>query len=129
HLREEAADRLSKTGAPQGRPVQVSDQGTDTFGGAALGLLDLEQEFFRVIQLPGFEMTARDVHLYREAEQELREVVVEERRDLHALVLTLLRHAVRQCAENVFAILEFLVRLLESLAPEEHLPSKEKRED
>ncbi len=73
-------------------------------------------------------MPARDVHLDREAEQELREVVVEERRDLHALVLTLLGHAVRKGTQNMLAILKFLVRLLESLATEEHLPGKEKRQ-
>jgi hypothetical protein len=79
-------------------------------------------------RLAGFEVAARDVHLDREAEQELREVVVEERRDLHALVLALLGHPVRKGTQNVFTILKFLVRLLESLATEEHLPSKEKRQ-
>ena len=74
-------------------------------------------------------MPACHVDLDREPEQELREVVVEERSDLHALVLTFLRHPVRQCTKHVLAILEFLVRLLESLATEEHLPGKEKRQD
>ena len=129
HLREEPTDRLSETGAPQWRPVQVSDQGADTFGGAVLGLLDLEEQLLGVIDLAGFEVAARDVHLDREPEQELREVVMEERRDLHAFVLALFGHPVRKGTQNMFAILEFLVRLLESLATEEHLPSKQKREN
>jgi len=54
---------------------------------------------------------------------------VEERRDLHAFVLAFLGHSVRERAENVFAILEFLVCLLERFATEEHLPSKDKWED
>jgi len=126
HLREEPTDRLSETGAPQWRPVQVSDQCADTFGGAVFGLFDLEQEFFRVINLPGFEMTTRHVHLDREAEQELREVVMKKRRDLHAFVLPFLGHPVGERTENMLAILQLLVRLLESFATEEHLPSKKK---
>src|SRR4029450_11381086 len=51
-----------------------------------------------------------------------------ERRDLHAFVLTLFRHTVREGTQYMFAILKFPVRLLESFAPEEHLPRKEKRE-
>ena len=73
-------------------------------------------------------MPARDVDLDRESEQELREVVVQERRDLHAFVLTLLGHTVRERAKYVFAILELLVCLLERLTSEEHLPRKQKRE-
>src|SRR4029453_12804862 len=121
HLREEPTDRLSETGAPQGRPVQVSDQSADTFGGAVLGLLDLDEQLLRVIDLAGFEVATCDVDLDRQPEQELREIVMEERRDLHALVLALFGHPVRERAENLFAILKLLMCLLERFAPEEHL--------
>ena len=43
----------------------------------------------------GREVSPGDVHLDREPEQMLREIVVEECRDLKPFVLTLLRHAVR----------------------------------
>src|SRR3990170_7583414 len=72
-------------------------------------------------------MLTRHVHLDREPEQQLREVVVKERRDLQSLVLPLFRHPVRQRAKDVFAILQLLVSFLERLASEEHLPSKEQR--
>ena len=95
HLDEEPADRLSQTRPPERRSVQVSDQGADAVGGSVLRLLDLEQELLGLVDLARVEMPARDVDLDREAEQELREVVVQERGDLHALVLAFLRHAVR----------------------------------
>ena len=109
--------------------MQVSDQGPDAIGRSVLRLLDLEEQLLCLVDLPRVEMPSSHVDLDREPEQELREVVVKERSDLHALVLTFLGHSVRQCTKNVLAILQFLVRLLESLATEEHLPSKEKRKN
>ena len=79
--------------------------------------------------LPASRCRRATSDLDRKSEQELREIVVQERRDLHALVLALLGHPVRERAKYVFAILELLVRLLERLATEEHLPRKKKRED
>jgi len=105
HLDEEPADRLSQTRPPEGRPVQVSDQGPDAIGRSVLRLLDLEEQFLRLIDLPRIEMPSSHVDLDREPEQELSKVVVKERSDLHALVLTFLRHAVRQCTKYVLAIL------------------------
>jgi len=72
---------------------------------------------------------ASDIHLDRKPEQELREIVMQERRDRHALVSAFLGHAVRQRPQYLFAVLQFLVRLFESLAAEEHLPRKKERKD
>ena len=55
----------------------------------------------------------------------LSQVVMEEGRDLKALVLPLLGHPIREGAQDVFPILQFLVRLLERLATEEHLSCEE----
>ena len=129
HLHEEPTDRLSESRAPERRPVQVSDQRSDAFGCTVLRLLDLEQQLLGLIDLPRLEVPASDVDLDRKTEQELREVVVQERRDLHAFVLPFLGHPIRQRAKHVLAILKFLVRFLESLAAEEHLTRKQKRED
>ncbi len=74
-------------------------------------------------------MLLRHVHLDREAEQELGEVVVQVAGDLEPLVLALLGHPVRERAEDLLAILQLRVGLLERLAAEEHLASEEERED
>jgi hypothetical protein len=52
----------------------------------------------------------------------LSEIVVQVRGDLLSFVLPLLGHAIRQSAQHLFPILQLLVRLLERLASEEHLP-------
>ncbi|HET8527074.1 MAG TPA: hypothetical protein VFM81_10635, partial [Actinomycetota bacterium] len=122
---QETPDRLSQTRAPERRSVQVSDQGANAIRGSVLRLLDLEQKLLGLIDLAGPEMPPRHIDLDREAEQELREIVVQELGDLHALVLAFLRHAVRQGSEHLFAVLELLVRFLQSFAAEEHLPRKE----
>src|SRR5262245_1639869 len=109
--------------------MQVSDQGADAIRRPVLGLLDLEEQLLGLIDLAGVEMSPRDVHLDRQPEQELCEIVVEELRDLETLVSPFLRHAVRKRSQHLFSVLEFLVGLLERLATEEHLPGEKKREN
>src|SRR5262245_39396373 len=108
--------------------MQVSDQGADAIRRPVLGLLDLEEQLLGLIDLAGVEMSPRDVHLDRQPEQELCEIVVEELRDLETLVSPFLRHAVRKRSQHLFSVLEFLVGLLERFATEEHLPGEKKRE-
>jgi hypothetical protein len=57
----------------------------------------------------------------------LRKIIVEERGDLGPLILPLLSHPVRECTQNLLAILKLLVRFLERATAEEHLPSEEQR--
>ncbi len=54
---------------------------------------------------------------------------MEKGRNLRTLVLPFLGHPVRESAKHLLAVLELLMRLLKGLAPEEHLPCKEKRQD
>src|SRR3990172_3456343 len=109
--------------------MQVADQRTDPIRGLVLRLLDLGEHLLGLAYLPSVEVLARHVDLDREPEQELGKVVMQERRDLQSLVLPLLRHPVGERTENVFAILQLLVRLLQRLAPEEHLPSEQQGEN
>ncbi|HEX9124085.1 MAG TPA: hypothetical protein VF984_12155, partial [Actinomycetota bacterium] len=63
--------------------------------------------------------------MQRKLEEQLREIIVEVRRDLPPLVLPLLGHPVRQRLQNLLAILQFPVGFLERLATEEHLPRQQ----
>jgi len=95
HVDQEAPDRLPQPGTPERRAVQLSGQGAHALRGPVLRLLDLHQELLGLADLARVEMPPRYVDLDRESEQELREIVVQERRDLHPLVPTFLGHAVR----------------------------------
>ena len=121
----ERLECLGEPLGPQRRPVQVSDQRTDAVGGLLLGLADLLELIANRRDVVLLEELARHVDLDREPEEHLRQVVVEVPGDLQPFVCTLLRHRVRQRLEHLLAILELLVRLLERLRPEEHLPRKE----
>ena len=48
-------------------------------------------------------------------------------RDLESFVRALFRHRVRERTKDLLALLQFLVRFLECLRSEEHLPSKQER--
>jgi len=128
-LDEESMDRFLETGAPERRSVQFSGQGANAIGGSVLRVLDLEQHALGLVDLARFQVPPCNIDLDREAEQKLREVVVEEGGDLQSFVLSLFGHPSRKRPQDMFAILEFFVRLLERLASEEHLTGKEEREN
>src|SRR5688572_4840163 len=109
--------------------MQVADQRTDAIGRSVLRVLDLGEELPHIPEPSRLEMSPRHVDLDGESEEELRQVVVEVRGDLHALVLAFLCHTIRECAQHMLAILKLLVRLLQCLAAEEHLASEEQRDD
>src|SRR4051812_3461364 len=105
--------------------MEFSHQPSDPIRGSVLRLLDLGERLLGLRELPGRQMPPSDVDLDGETEQELREVVVEERGDLLPFVLSLLGHPVRERSQHLLAILELGVRLLERLRAEEHLPSQQ----
>src|SRR3954468_20004730 len=107
--------------------MEFAHEPSDAIGGSVLRLLDLRERLLGLGELPGREVSACDVHLDRQPEQELREIVVEECGDLLAFVLPLLGHPVRERPEHLLAILKLSVRLLERLRTEEHLPSQQQR--
>ena len=88
--------------------MQVADQRADAIGRVLLGFADLLELLARLHEVALVEQLARDVHLDREPEEHLGEVVVEVRRDLLPLVGTFLRHRVRERAQDLLAILELL---------------------
>jgi hypothetical protein len=107
------------------RSVQVSDQRADAIRRLLLRCADLVELRAHVVDLSLLEELARDVHLDREPEEDLREIVVKVAGDLEAFVGTLLRHRVGECPEDLLAFLQFLVSFLERLRSEEHLPREE----
>src|SRR3990170_3605739 len=124
-LSDEAVERLGQAGAPERRTVQVPDEGPDAIRGPVLRLLDLLERELGLVELPCRQVPSGDVDLDREPEQVLRQVVMQERRDLQSFVLSLLGHAVREGPQQLLTVLELSVRLLERLAAEEHLSSKQ----
>ena len=98
--------------APERGPVQVPDQGADAIGRLLLRVADLLELRVELGEVLLVEQLARDVDLEREAEQDLREVVVEVAGDLKPFVGTLLGHRVRKLAKDLFTFLELYVGLL-----------------
>jgi hypothetical protein len=82
HLRKESLDRLSQPSAPERRSVQVTDQRADPIGRLVLRLLDLGGRLLSVVDPPSIEVLTCHVHLDRESEQQLSQIVVQERSDL-----------------------------------------------
>jgi len=109
--------------------MEVPDQGADPLRRPILRVLDLGEELLRVGEVARVEMALGDVHLDRQTEQQLSEIVVQERGDLLPFVLPLLGHPVGQGSQHLLAVLELGVRLLERLRSEEHLPRQEERDD
>jgi len=66
-------------------------------------------------------LPARNVHLDREPEQRLREVVVEVVGDRLPLVVPLFGHGVRELFEDLLTLLQLPVRLLQRPRSEKHL--------
>src|SRR3990170_2196781 len=124
-LSDEAVERLGQAGAAERRTVQVPDEGSDAIRGPVLRLLDLLERELGLVELACRQMPSGDVDLDREPEQVLCKVVVQERCDLQSFVLSLLSHAVREGPQQLLTVLELSVRLLERLAAEEHLSSKQ----
>jgi hypothetical protein len=85
--------------------VQVSDQRTDAIGRLLFRLADLVELCCDVLDLTLVEELARHVHLDRESEEHLREIVMEVPGDLDPLVGTLLRHRVGESAQNMLSLL------------------------
>ncbi len=122
-------ERLERLGEPLGterRAVQVADERPDAIRGLLLGLPDLVELFRDLAQLALVHELARHVDLDRQPEQHLGQVVMEVAGDLESFVSALLRHPVRQRLENLLALLQLLVGLLQRLRSEEHRPGEKK---
>ena len=120
----ERLESLGETLRSERRTMQVSDQRPDPIGRVLLRL----RIFSSCIPRPPSDPSPAacgDVDLDREAEQHLREVVVEVPRDLLSFVGPFLGHRVRERTKDLLAILEFLVSLFERLRSEEHLPREQ----
>ncbi|HET9249155.1 MAG TPA: hypothetical protein VFP13_04340, partial [Actinomycetota bacterium] len=82
----ERLQRLGEPLRPERRTVQVSDQCSDPVGGLLLRLADLVELSRDVFDLALLEELPGHVDLDREAEQDLREIVVEIAGDLQSFV-------------------------------------------
>jgi methylmalonyl-CoA mutase cobalamin-binding subunit len=76
HLRDEAPERFRQTSATERRTMQVSNERADAVRRAVLGVLDLAELFLDLVDLAARNVAPRHVHLDRESEQELGEIVV-----------------------------------------------------
>jgi hypothetical protein len=76
HLRHEAPEGFCQTGATERRTVQVSNERADAVGCAVLGVFDFRELLLDLVDLAARSVTPSHVHLDRESEKELREIVV-----------------------------------------------------
>ena len=107
--------------------MQVPDERADPVRRLLLRIADLLELLLQIHVVALVQKLARDIDLQAQPEEDLREVVVQIAGDLEPLVGTLLSHRVRQVPKDLGRLLEFDVRLLQRLGPEEHLPSEQER--
>ena len=111
--------------APSGDRCRSRIERADPVRRLLLRLADLVELHAHIFGLTLLEELPRDIDLDGEAEQHLREIIVEVPGDLESFVRPFLRHRVRERTEDLLAVLKFLVGFLESLRSEEHLSSKQ----